>query len=73
VRIAKVIDKPYTVDLPRIELTDIGKRGGATPAEIARIMATALAEETTRAVARTQSERLLRKGTEELFNKYLNK
>jgi uncharacterized protein involved in outer membrane biogenesis len=73
VRVAKLVDKPYTVDLPRLELTDIGRQGGATPAEIARIMATALAEETSKAVARTQGERLIRKGAEGLFNKYLNK
>jgi hypothetical protein len=73
VRIAKLVDKPYTVELPRLELTDIGKHGGATPVEIARIMATALAEETAKAVARTQGERLLRKGAEDLLNKYLNK
>jgi hypothetical protein len=73
VRIAKLVDKPYTVELPRLEMTDIGKHGGATPAEIARIMVTALAEETARAVARTQGERLLRKGAEDLLNKYLNK
>jgi hypothetical protein len=59
--------------LPRLELTDIGRHGGATLAEIARTMATALAEETAKAVARTQGERLLRKGAEDLFNKYLNK
>ncbi len=73
VRVAKLADKPYTVELPRLELTDIGKRGGATPAEIARITAAALAEETAKAVARTQGERLLRKGAEGLLNKYLNK
>jgi len=73
VRVAKLTDKPYIVDLPRLELTDIGKHGGAAPAEIARIMAVALAEETAKAVARTQGERLLRKGAEGLLNKYLNK
>ncbi len=73
VRIAKLGDKSYTVELPRLELTDIGKHGGASPAEIARITATALAEETAKAVAKTQGERLLHKGAEDLFNKYLNK
>lgn len=73
VRIAKLADKPYTVELPRLELTDVGKHGGATPAEIARIMLTSLAEETAKAVARTQGERLLHKGAEDLLNKYLNK
>jgi hypothetical protein len=73
VRIAKLGDKPFTVELPRLELIDIGKNGGATPAEIARTIATALAEETAKAVAKTQGERLLRKGAEDLLNKYLNK
>jgi len=73
VRVAKLMDKPHIVELPRLELTDIGKHGGATPAEIARTMATALVQETVKAVAKTQGERLLRKGTEDLLNKYLNK
>ncbi len=73
VRVAKLVDKPYIVEMPRLELTDIGRHGGATPAEIARIMATSLAEESAKAVARTQGERVLRKGAEGLLNKYLNK
>jgi hypothetical protein len=73
VRVAKLMDKPYMVELPRLELTDLGRRGGATPAEIARIVANALAEETVKAVARTQGERMLRKGAEDLLNKYLNR
>jgi len=73
VRIAKLVDKPYTVELPRLELAEIGKQGGATPAEIARTMAIALSEETAKAVAKTQGERLLRKSAEDLLNKYLNK
>ncbi|MBI1823820.1 MAG: hypothetical protein HYR80_06905 [Nitrospirae bacterium] len=73
VRIAKLVDNPYIVELPRLELTDIGKNGEATPSEIAHIMATLLAEETAKSVARTQGEHLLRKGAEELFNKFLSK
>jgi len=73
VRVAKLMDKPYIVELPRLELSDIGKHGGVTPAEIAHIMATALIQETVKAVAMTQGERLLRKGAEDLLNKYLNK
>ena len=73
VHIAKLVDKPYTVDLPRLELADIGKHGGVTPAEIARITATTLAEETAKAVAKTQGERLLRKSVKDLFNRHLNK
>jgi len=73
VRVAKLMDKPYIVELPRLELIDIGKHGGATPAEIARTMATALVQETVKAVAMTQGERLLHKGAEDLLNKYLIK
>jgi hypothetical protein len=73
VRVAKLMDKPYSVELPRLELTEIGRQGGASPAEISRIVATALAEEAAKAVAKTQSERLLRKGAENLLNKYLSK
>jgi hypothetical protein len=72
VRIAQM-GKTYIVELPRLELIDIGKHGGATPAEIAHTMATALVQETVKAVAMTQGERLLRKGAEDLLNKYLNK
>jgi hypothetical protein len=73
VRVAKLMDKPYIVELPRLELIDIGKQGGAVPAEIARTIAIALAEETAKVIARTQGERLLRKGAEDLLNKYLNR
>lgn len=73
VRIAKLGDKPFILELPRLELTDIGKQGGATPAEIARTVATALTEETAKAVSKTQGERLIRKGAEDLLKKYLNK
>ncbi len=72
-RIAAVGDSPIMLDLPRLELTDIGKNGGATPAEVAKIVATALAEETARVVARTQGERVLRKGAEDLLQRYLGK
>ncbi len=73
VRIAKLGDKPYVLELARLEMTDIGRKSGATPEEIARIVATALAEETAKAVAGSGSRRLLQKGTENLLNKYLEK
>ena len=57
----------------RIRLADIGRQSGASPEEIARTIAIALTEETAKVVARTQGERLLRKGTEKLLNKYLGK
>jgi uncharacterized protein involved in outer membrane biogenesis len=48
--------------LPGFELTDIGtKHGGATPAEVGRIVVTALARDVAVAVAATQVERYLGK------------
>ena len=73
VRVAKLGDKPYILELPRLELIDIGKQRGATPEEIGRIVASALAEETGQAVAKSGGQRLLRKGAEDLLNRYRNK
>jgi hypothetical protein len=73
VLVAKVMNRPYIVQLPRLELLDIGRHGGATPEAVARTVAYALAEETAKAVARAQSRRLLRKGAQDLLNRYINK
>ncbi len=70
-RIAALGDKPIMLDLPRLELTDIGRNGGATPSDVAKTVATALAEETARVVARSQGEKYMRKGAEDLLKKYL--
>ena len=72
-RIAALGEKPIMLDLPRLELTDIGKNGGATPAEVAKTVATALAEETAQVVARSQGEKYLRKGADDLLKRYLGK
>ncbi len=72
-RVAKLADKPYTLDLPRLELTDIGGRNGATPEEVARTIAAALARETAETVARSGGQQLIRKGGSDLLNKYMNK
>ena len=69
-RIAPLGAKPVLLDLPRLELNNIGGSRGATPEEIAKTVATALAEQTTAAVARSQGERYLRKGAEELLKRY---
>ena len=76
VRIARVLEKPYVVDLPRLELTDIGKQNGATPDEIGRAVTSALTEEAAKAgkaVAQSQGKQLLQKGAQDLINKYLRK
>ncbi len=70
VRIAGIGNKPVSVALPRLELNDIGKNGGATPAQVAQTVITALAEETAKIVARSQGEKYLRKGAEDLLKRY---
>lgn len=70
-RIAALEDRPLMLDLPRLELNNIGGGKGATPEQIATIIATALAEETAKAVARSQGEKYLKKGAESLLKRYL--
>lgn len=71
-RIAALGEKPIMLDLPRLELTDIGKKGGATPTQVAKTVVTALAEQTAKAVAR-QGEKHLKKGAEGLLKRYMGK
>ncbi len=71
VRIAKLGDKPYTLELARLELNDIGGPKGATPEEVGRVVASALAEETAKTVAKSGGQRLLQKGAEGMLNRYL--
>ncbi len=73
VLVAKLGDKPYVLELPRLELTDIGGKRGATPEEVAKTVASALAEETAKTVAKSGGKRLVQKGAEDLLNKYRNK
>ncbi len=73
VRIASLGGKNTTVSLPRIELTEIGKKGGATPAQVAQIVITALAEEAAKAVARTEGERYLKNRGGDLLKRYMRK
>lgn len=70
-RIAALGDRPIMLDLPRLEMNNIGGSEGATPDRIATIVATALAEQTAKAVARTQGEKYLKKGAERLMKRYL--
>jgi uncharacterized protein involved in outer membrane biogenesis len=67
------VPHPYektTVNLPRLELTNIGGSGGVTAAQAAKIIATALAEEAATAALRAQGEKALKKGTERLLKRY---
>jgi uncharacterized protein involved in outer membrane biogenesis len=72
-RMAALGDRPIMLDLPGLEMANIGGNEGATPEEIAKTVATALAQQTAKAVARSQGERYLRKGAERLLERYLAK
>jgi uncharacterized protein involved in outer membrane biogenesis len=73
VRVAALSERPFIVDLPRLELKDIGRNGGATPAAVATTISAELAREAARAVARSQGEQYLRRGAEDLLKRYLRK
>jgi hypothetical protein len=65
-RIAALGDKDLSANLPRIELTDIGKKsGGATPAEVAEKVANVLIEKVGPAVAGLGVDQYLGKTADE--------
>lgn len=65
-RIAALDNKDLSANLPRIELTDIGKKsGGATPAEVAEIVANALIKKIGPAVAELGAQQYLGKTADE--------
>ena len=59
VRVAALGDKPRTVALSRIEMTDIGGRNGAPPEEVARQIVTAILSEVSKEVGKAGASRLL--------------
>lgn len=66
-RIAALNGKDLSANLPRIELTDIGKQaGGATPAEVAEKIGRVLIDKTGQAVASLGVEQYLGKSAEEV-------
>lgn len=73
VRVAALGDRPQTVTMRRIELTNIGKQGGATPSEVAEQVLTALVEEVGSTVVRSGIERSLEKGVEGAVRQFLGK
>lgn len=62
-------DKPSMIKLPRVELTDIGKKGGATPSQVAGRVASALTEEIAFAVAKAGAESFFGSAIKKLFGK----
>lgn len=73
VRVPALRDKAETLTLRRIEMGNIGGRGGATPGQVAEEVLTALVEEVGREVARAGAERYLRKGIDRAVRRYLEK
>ncbi|HUI66816.1 MAG TPA: hypothetical protein VL087_01225 [Nitrospirota bacterium] len=73
VSVAALGDKPKTIALQRIELTDLGKPGGATPSQLAQQVMSALVEDVGREVARAGAERYLEKGIDRAVKRLLDK
>ncbi len=69
VRAAQFGDKPRTLALEKVELTDIGGQGGATPEEAAKEVVTAIANQAVREAASAGAERLLRKELEKALSR----
>ena len=67
VRIAALGDKDQTVKLPRIQLTDVGKKsGGATAAEVAQILSARMLKNVQSSVARIGVNQYLGKSADAL-------
>lgn len=62
-------DKPSVINLPRVELTDIGKKGGATSSQVAAKVASALTEEVAVAVAKEGAGSFFGSTFKKLFGK----
>jgi hypothetical protein len=70
VRVAGLGEKPQTVTLQKIELTDIGGHEGATPEQAARQILSAIVGQVTNDVGRAGGKRLLQKGAERALERY---
>ncbi len=69
VRIVSLGEKPQIATLKRIELTNVGSDGGATPAQVAEQLLTPIVEEASRTVA----ERYLQKGVDNAVRRLLSR
>jgi uncharacterized protein involved in outer membrane biogenesis len=72
VRIAALGDKTETLTLRRIELTNIGKPGGATPAQVSQQVLSALVDEVGR-VVQSLVKKNAEKGIDRAIKRYLSK
>jgi len=73
VRVAGLAEKPQTVTLQKIEITDIGGREGATPEQATRQILSAIVGQVSNEVGRAGAKRLLRKGAERALERYQGK
>jgi hypothetical protein len=64
VRIASLGDRPRTIALSRLEMTDIGGKSGAPPEQVANQIVTAILSEVSAEVGKAGAQRLLEKGLE---------
>jgi hypothetical protein len=64
VRVAGLGDKPRTIALSRIEMTDIGGKNGAPSEEVAKQIVTAILSEVSEEAGKAGASRLLEKGLE---------
>ena len=67
VRVAAAGDKPRTLTLKRIELTDIGGEKGATPDRAGKEILSAVLSEVSKEVGKAGASLLLEKGLEHVF------
>ncbi len=64
VRIAALGDKPRTVALSRIQMTNIGGKNGAPPEEVAKQVVTAILSEVSKEVGKAGASRLIENAVE---------
>jgi hypothetical protein len=69
VRIATLGNKPRTIALSRIEMSDIGGRNGAPPDEVAKQIVSAILAQVSTEVGKAGAEKLLEKGLERLLRR----
>jgi hypothetical protein len=73
VRVPALRDRPETLTLRRIEMSNIGGRSGTTPGQVAEQVLTALVQEVGREVAQAGAERYLQKGIDGAVRRLLEK
>jgi hypothetical protein len=73
VRVAGLAEKPRSVTLKKIEITDIGGPAGATPEQVTKQILSAIVGQVTNEVGKAGAKRLLQKGAERALERYQGK